>query len=128
MSSPLSRRAFLHISGVVALSSAGCLDVLDNSKMPDLTVHNGTGRSITVTTTVTRLSNGEVVFSDTTTITEDRTHRYNNPIREEDTYRIQVSVEGSRENSYEWDAPDDDAYGLHIPITENEILFLEVVA
>lgn len=123
-----SRRRFLHLSGLVAVSSAGCLGVFSNADMADLRLNNGTSGEITVTTTITRSSDGEELLSDTVTLQADGVHQYRDPIQEEGTYQIHVSVEGGDENLYEWDAPADEAAGLHISITDDGIGFSEVIA
>lgn len=72
-----SRRTFLQISSATVLVSAGCLNISD---LPDLEYLNNTGREITVTTNIERVADAEPIFSDTTTVTQDETHRYRNPI------------------------------------------------
>lgn len=89
--------------------------------MQDLRLINETGESITVTTTVTRDSDEEKILSDSITLAHEEVHRYINPIEEDGTYQIQVSVEAGDENIYEWDAPADEAYGIYISGTAVDV-------
>ena len=127
MTCPPSRRTFLRLSCVPVVASAGCLGVLNTADIQDLRLANETGRAITVTTTVTRVSDGESVFTDTTGIQDDGDHSYRNPIREAGLFEIGTAVEDGLENTYEWDAPADEAYGLIVHLLPDEIGFSETV-
>lgn len=120
-----SRRTFLQMASATVVASAGCLDLSD---LPDLEYHNNTGQEITVTTIIKRVADAEPIFSDTTTVKQDETHRYRNPIREEGLFLIQVSVEDGPENSFEWNAPADESYGLTVWISQDAIEFGELVS
>lgn len=98
------------------------------SDLPDLEYINNTTREVTVTTTILRVADEKTVFSDTTTIAADETHSYRDPIREEGRFKIQVTVEDGAENSYEWDAPADESYGLTVWISRDSIEFGELVS
>ena len=120
-----SRRTFLHLCGVVAVSQAGCLG---NGDQQDLTMFNNAEREVTVTTTIDRVDGEERVFADTMTMRKDGRRYYRNPIREAATYLIEVSVESGPSNSYEWDAPSDESYGLTVRIGGDEVSFGELVS
>ncbi|QLG61892.1 hypothetical protein [Halorarum salinum] len=124
----LSRRRFLHASSLVAGCSAGCLGVYGNGHMQDISLYNGTGTTLTVTTTVTRTADTEEILSDTVTLADEAKQRYPDPIKEGGVCLIQVSVEGGEQNSYEWDAPESEASGIQVSITTDGIGFSRVVA
>ena len=124
MTPSLSRRRLLQLSTVAVIFSAGCL----GDDYPDLFLFNQTGESVSVSTTVVRMPDNEQLLEDTTTIPENDSHQYGNPITEPGTYQIQVSVEGGDESSHEWEAPQDEGTGLHIRINSERIEFVQVIA
>lgn len=127
MTFPPSRRTFLRLSSVPVVASAGCLGIFNTGDIQDLLLANETGRDITVTTTVTRVADGEDVFADTTGIADDKRHSYRNPVREAGLFEIGIAVEDGLENTYQWDAPADEAYGLIVHLLPDEIGFSETV-
>ncbi|WP_135662752.1 hypothetical protein [Halorhabdus rudnickae] len=122
----LSRREYLHLSGAAA-ASTGCLG-FENNDVPDLAIFNRRDQETTITTLVTRLSDNRDILNNTITILKDGNHAYENPINREGVHRIRVSTEDGQENQYEWDAPSDEAYGIHITIDGENIEYSEVVA
>lgn len=110
---------------MAVLSTAGCLSLSD---IEDLRLFNNFERDVTVTTSVIRVSDGEKVFSDTTTITQDESQSYQNPVREEGLFEIRVAVENGPKNTYEWDAPADEAHGLTVHLSPDEVSFGRVVS
>jgi len=127
MTGELSRRKYLHLSGALAVASAGCLG-FENYDVPDLAVFNGRNQETTITTVVTRLSDNREILNDTITIPEDGNHAYENPIDREGVHQIRVSTGDGQESQYEWDVPSDEAYGIHITINEENIEIVPVAA
>ncbi len=127
MVSPLTRRGYLHLSGVTAVASAGCLG-FENHDVPDLAIFNYRNRETTITTVVTRLSDNREILNNTITIPKDGNHAYENPIEREGVHQIRVSTEDGQEIQFEWDTPSDEAYGIHITINEENIEFSFVAA
>lgn len=125
MPRPPSRRSFLQATTGIAISLAGCLNTAD---VPDLQFFNNMNRDATVTTIIKQDDSKETVFSDTTTIEQNETHRYRNPIRKEATFQIQVSVEDGAKESYNWDAPAMESYGLTVHLSQDSIRFGKIVS
>ncbi|QLG61324.1 hypothetical protein [Halorarum salinum] len=123
MFSPPSRRTVLQLSGPTLVSVSGSLW----GGLSDLAYSNRMGRDIVVTTTVTRVTTGETVLSDTKTIPTDDSVSYGNPIKREEPFLIRVSVENGPEETYEWTPSDSDAVGLSVRISGDAIEFTEVV-
>jgi len=120
MGIPLSRRQFLNLSGAVVVSSAGCI-FAEDPNVADFFLDNSRDQEVTVTTVVTRISDGEEIVNDTTTIPKEDHHEYEDPITDVATVRIHVSTAGGLENRLEWEFTDDEATGLWVTIAEDEI-------
>jgi hypothetical protein len=125
MSIPSSRRRILQLSTGCLVSLTGCFDISD---VPDVQLFNNMAREISVTTAIERVDDGTTVFSDTTTIARGDAHRYGNPIREEATFRIIISVESGPEGAYEWRTPADESYGLTIHLSRDGVTFGTIVS
>lgn len=123
-----SRRRFLHLSSVAIAASTGCLGFFEAPTVADLGVTNETRTSVTVTTTVVRVSDGDEILSDTATLASGESRTYEDPITGDGVYRIHVAVEGGVEQSHEWDAPADEAYGVRASVTDDGIQFVGVAA
>ena len=80
-----------------------------------------------MTTTIIRSSDGEQILSETVALEAGGDQYYDDPIKEEGHYRIEVSVENGSENSYEWDAPESETEGIQISINEDGVGFSPVV-
>jgi hypothetical protein len=120
MGRPHARRDFLRLSGAVAVTTTGCL-FAENADVADLFLDNDRDQDVEVTTVVTRVSDEAEILNDTTTIPEDESHEYEDPISEEVNFQLRVSTADGLENRLEWEATGDEATGLWVTIAQDEI-------
>ena len=132
----ISRRKTLAlITAVGTPFISGCAG---NSSISDVYLDNNTNESIEYTVSVTRLRDGEVVLNDSDTIgpketgtndSDDDSQKYEDPMKEDGTYRIDVSTADGAAGSREFESCGSmDACGLIIFFEDESIEFSRTVA
>jgi|AntDeeMetagen681_2_1112603.scaffolds.fasta_scaffold03196_2 hypothetical protein len=126
----IDRRKLLS-SGTVAATSilAGCIGFLGG--VEDLIIYNRTDRVLQVSVTVVRESDSEEVLSQTIEIPpantlDGRDVKFRNPIRSAGNHVITVNVKGGPQESYRWNAWENNANGLQINIKDEKIEFYDI--
>ncbi|MDF9748239.1 hypothetical protein [Natrinema salsiterrestre] len=106
--------------------TAGCsaLSGLFGGNPGEVTVFNNTDSTITVTTTVTNLTEETEPLSDTTDIAASEATKYNDVFESATQYRFEAETEDGLSESYEWNLPSPDHY-LYITVHPDSIEFEE---
>jgi hypothetical protein len=121
MDIPLSRRAFLQLSGVGLLATGGCLGQAE--PVPDVTVSNERNEEILLDLTISRLSDGATMFSGEHTLANYETVTITNPIQQAGEFRFDVHVAGLYEDSYDVAFSTDESRGVELSIHDDGLEF-----
>lgn len=125
----ISRRPIIQglIFSAIPLWSTGCISSNDGS--PKISIFNDAGKDIRADVKIVHLQNEEVVLTETIDIDADDVFRYRKILYDGGMYQLSVSVLSGPSDVYEWNEGENvnGSKGIHVFITDNSILFEEVV-
>ncbi|WP_143117638.1 hypothetical protein [Halomicrobium zhouii] len=114
----LSRRRSLKATAVVFLGLSGCIGSNHES---DIYIFNQTASTRTVEIDIIENGSKSAFFSDSTSISADERHVYDDPIPEEAVCEIQIRTDGGLETGFEWKSGYAETHSVQFSIRESQI-------
>lgn len=111
-----TRRTFLALSGTtLALATSGCAG-LTGERSPTITITNGFDRETTVVLDIHHATEEFPAYKDTFTLAADESEQTLNPMSKAGKYKINVVVEDTFDESYEWTVSENGPPSLRLDI------------
>jgi hypothetical protein len=125
---PRSRRDLLSALALLGTGvGAGCIEMGGN--VSDLSVYNSTEESVRISLEVSRSGDGTVVVDESFGLPAEENREFPHPFSRDGTKRLEITVDGSRTATAEWDeTADADSSGLSVSVYDDEITANNVAA
>ena len=95
----------------------------------DLSVYNATEETVRISLDVSRSGDGTVVVDESFDLPAEESRAFPHPFSEDGTKRLEITVDGSRTATAEWDeSADADSSGIDVTVSDDEITANNVVA